>query len=238
MNFKHRQKFKYLLVVSFLFLTPKFSVESFHSFLSKINISCLQEEGITSAAELHKKSDPEAEPLLRTVLKEFCLDTRYGQWTHNCYSNTSPQLYKDICKQMCACPMTHEQINEQHYLFIIKKLIRCIFYVRVKYISFLSFFYRSFIAAAEAKLKAELKSSYLTQLDKKRLTMCTQELVRYTQKHTVSTALNTNNINIFILKYLLNLLPTAKRPTDLLQTDCDMLKREIKRKEFFEVYQI
>ncbi|GAA6219134.1 fer-1-like protein 6 [Lates japonicus] len=35
---------------------------------------------------------------------------------------------------------------------------------------------RSFIAAAEAKLKAELKSSYLTQLDKKRLTLCTQEL--------------------------------------------------------------
>uniref|UniRef100_A0A665X0U7 C2 domain-containing protein n=1 Tax=Echeneis naucrates TaxID=173247 RepID=A0A665X0U7_ECHNA len=35
---------------------------------------------------------------------------------------------------------------------------------------------RSFIAAAEAKLKAELKSNYLTQLDKKRLTMCKQEL--------------------------------------------------------------
>ncbi|XP_029967575.1 fer-1-like protein 6 isoform X2 [Salarias fasciatus] len=35
---------------------------------------------------------------------------------------------------------------------------------------------RSFIAAAEAKLKAELKSSYLTQLDRKRLTMCKQEL--------------------------------------------------------------
>uniref|UniRef100_A0A3P9PSE2 Fer-1-like protein 6 n=1 Tax=Poecilia reticulata TaxID=8081 RepID=A0A3P9PSE2_POERE len=37
-------------------------------------------------------------------------------------------------------------------------------------------FYRNFIAAAEAKLKAELKSSYLTILDKKRLTMCKQEL--------------------------------------------------------------
>uniref|UniRef100_A0A3Q3KJI9 Fer-1 like family member 6 n=1 Tax=Mastacembelus armatus TaxID=205130 RepID=A0A3Q3KJI9_9TELE len=36
--------------------------------------------------------------------------------------------------------------------------------------------HRSFITAAEAKLKAELKSTYLTQLDKKRLTMCTQEL--------------------------------------------------------------
>ncbi|XP_047192999.1 fer-1-like protein 6 isoform X1 [Scophthalmus maximus] len=35
---------------------------------------------------------------------------------------------------------------------------------------------RSFISAAEAKLKAELKSSNLTQLDKKRLTMCKQEL--------------------------------------------------------------
>ncbi|XP_035994611.1 fer-1-like protein 6 isoform X2 [Fundulus heteroclitus] len=35
---------------------------------------------------------------------------------------------------------------------------------------------RNFIATAEAKLKAELKSSYLTLLDKKRLTMCKQEL--------------------------------------------------------------
>ncbi|XP_014864338.1 PREDICTED: fer-1-like protein 6 isoform X2 [Poecilia mexicana] len=35
---------------------------------------------------------------------------------------------------------------------------------------------RNFIATAEAKLKAELKSSYLTILDKKRLTMCKQEL--------------------------------------------------------------
>ncbi|KAE8299646.1 Fer-1-like protein 6 [Larimichthys crocea] len=35
---------------------------------------------------------------------------------------------------------------------------------------------RGFIAVAEAKLKAGLKSSYLTQLDKKRLTMCKQEL--------------------------------------------------------------
>ncbi|XP_037543053.1 fer-1-like protein 6 [Nematolebias whitei] len=35
---------------------------------------------------------------------------------------------------------------------------------------------RDFIAAAEAKLKAELKQSYMTQLDKKRLTMCRQEL--------------------------------------------------------------
>ncbi|XP_038157296.1 fer-1-like protein 6 isoform X2 [Cyprinodon tularosa] len=35
---------------------------------------------------------------------------------------------------------------------------------------------RSFIAAAEAKLKAGQKSSFLTLLDKKRLTMCKQEL--------------------------------------------------------------
>ncbi|XP_058477901.1 fer-1-like protein 6 [Solea solea] len=35
---------------------------------------------------------------------------------------------------------------------------------------------RSFISAAEAKMKAELKSTYLTQLDKKRLTLCKQEL--------------------------------------------------------------
>ncbi|XP_040004545.1 fer-1-like protein 6 [Xiphias gladius] len=74
------------------------------------NIAVLFEEGVASAAELHKKSDPGTEDMLKTILKEFCLDAR------------------------------------------------------------------SFIAAAEAKLKAELKSSYLTQLDKKRLTMCTQEL--------------------------------------------------------------
>ncbi|XP_068602838.1 fer-1-like protein 6 [Brachionichthys hirsutus] len=35
---------------------------------------------------------------------------------------------------------------------------------------------RGFLTEAEAKLKAALKSSYLTQLDKKRLTMCKQEL--------------------------------------------------------------
>ncbi|KAM7380163.1 hypothetical protein PAMP_003476 [Pampus punctatissimus] len=70
----------------------------------------LIEEGIASAAELHKKSDPVAEHMLKTILKEFCMDAR------------------------------------------------------------------SFIAAAEAKLKAELKSTDLTQLDKKRLTMCKQEL--------------------------------------------------------------
>lgn len=75
------------------------------------NIAVLFEEGVSRAAELHKKSDPGATLLLRTVLKEFCMDAR------------------------------------------------------------------SFIAAAGAKLKAELKSSYLTQLDRKRLTMCKQELV-------------------------------------------------------------
>ncbi|XP_067460357.1 fer-1-like protein 6 [Thunnus thynnus] len=74
------------------------------------NIAVLFEEGVASAAELHKKQDPGAEHLLKTVLKELCMDAR------------------------------------------------------------------SFIAAAEAKLKAELKSTYLTQLDKKRLTMCKQEL--------------------------------------------------------------
>uniref|UniRef100_A0A3Q1FBX6 Fer-1-like protein 6 n=1 Tax=Acanthochromis polyacanthus TaxID=80966 RepID=A0A3Q1FBX6_9TELE len=74
------------------------------------NIARLFEEGVSSAAELHRKSDPSSESLLRSVLSEFCLDAR------------------------------------------------------------------SFIAAAEVKLKAELKSNYLTQLDKKRLTMCKQEL--------------------------------------------------------------
>lgn len=60
------------------------------------------------------------------------------------------------------------------------------------------FFCRNFITAAETKLKAELKSNYLTQLDKKRLTMCKQELVRQSHTHTnihrqtESTSLNTN----------------------------------------------
>ncbi|XP_061580085.1 fer-1-like protein 6 isoform X2 [Cololabis saira] len=74
------------------------------------NIALQFEDGVSSAAELHKKSDPSAEPTLKTVLRDFCLDAK------------------------------------------------------------------SFIAAAEAKLKAEMKSGYLTQLDKKRLTMCKQEL--------------------------------------------------------------
>uniref|UniRef100_A0A3Q3F5M2 Fer-1 like family member 6 n=1 Tax=Kryptolebias marmoratus TaxID=37003 RepID=A0A3Q3F5M2_KRYMA len=74
------------------------------------NIAVLFEEGVSSAAELHKKMDPAAEPTLKTALRDFSIDAR------------------------------------------------------------------NFIAAAEAKLKAELKSSYLTQLDKKRLTMCKQEL--------------------------------------------------------------
>lgn len=45
---------------------------------------------------------------------------------------------------------------------------------------------RGFINAAEVKLKAELKSTCLTQLDKKRLTMCKQELVgiKHTDTHT------------------------------------------------------
>uniref|UniRef100_A0A8D3ABM4 Fer-1 like family member 6 n=1 Tax=Scophthalmus maximus TaxID=52904 RepID=A0A8D3ABM4_SCOMX len=47
-----------------------------------------------------------------------------------------------------------------------------------------------FISAAEAKLKAELKSSNLTQLDKKRLTMCKQELVGQSDTHTENFPLN------------------------------------------------
>ncbi|KAM8855911.1 fer-1-like protein 6 isoform 3-T3 [Spinachia spinachia] len=74
------------------------------------NIAVLFEGGVASAAELHRKSEPGAEHLLETALKEFCADAR------------------------------------------------------------------SFVAAAEAKLKAEGKSSYLTQLDRKRLTLCRQEL--------------------------------------------------------------
>ncbi|KAK5890071.1 hypothetical protein CesoFtcFv8_013638 [Champsocephalus esox] len=74
------------------------------------NIAVLFEEGVATVAELHRKSDPGTELLLRTILKEFCMDAR------------------------------------------------------------------GFITAAQAKLKTEMKSSYLTQLDRKRLTMCKQEL--------------------------------------------------------------
>ncbi|XP_047457611.1 fer-1-like protein 6 isoform X2 [Mugil cephalus] len=74
------------------------------------NMALLFEEGVADVAALHRKSDPLAEPTLRSVLREFCMDAR------------------------------------------------------------------SFIAAAEAKLKAELKSTYMTQLDKKRLKLCKQEL--------------------------------------------------------------
>uniref|UniRef100_A0A8C2XFC0 Fer-1 like family member 6 n=1 Tax=Cyclopterus lumpus TaxID=8103 RepID=A0A8C2XFC0_CYCLU len=42
---------------------------------------------------------------------------------------------------------------------------------------------RIFITAVEAKLKAELKSSYLTQLDRKRLILCKQELVGTSTMH-------------------------------------------------------
>ncbi|XP_071370551.1 fer-1-like protein 6, partial [Centroberyx affinis] len=74
------------------------------------NIAVLFDEGVAGAAELNRRSDPGAEPLLITALQDFCMDAR------------------------------------------------------------------SFIATAEAKLKAEVKKSYLTQLDRKRLTMCIQEL--------------------------------------------------------------
>nr|XP_061826902.1 fer-1-like protein 6 isoform X1 [Nerophis lumbriciformis] len=74
------------------------------------NIAVLFEEGVATAAELHRKLHPGAEQALRTTVQEFCVDAR------------------------------------------------------------------SFIAAAESRLKAELKSGHLTQLDRKRLTMCKQEL--------------------------------------------------------------
>lgn len=54
-------------------------------------------------------------------------------------------------------------------------------------------FCRGIIAAAAAKLKTELKLSFLTQLDKKRLTMCKQELVGKpdTHAHIETTCSNT-----------------------------------------------
>lgn len=33
---------------------------------------------MATAAELHKKSDPGAEQMLRIILKEFCMDARYS----------------------------------------------------------------------------------------------------------------------------------------------------------------
>jgi len=55
---------------------------------------------------------------------------------------------------------------------------------------------RILTAAAEAKLKAELKSTYLTQLDRKRLTLCKQELVGndgiHGEKEKENTSLNIN----------------------------------------------
>ncbi|XP_034741392.1 fer-1-like protein 6 [Etheostoma cragini] len=88
------------------------------------NIAVLFEEGLEFAAELNRKSDPGAEHMLKTILKEFCMDAR------------------------------------------------------------------SFIATSEAKLKAELKSSYLTQLDRKRLTMCKEELVGKSDTYTHITSIH------------------------------------------------
>uniref|UniRef100_A0A671Z110 Fer-1 like family member 6 n=1 Tax=Sparus aurata TaxID=8175 RepID=A0A671Z110_SPAAU len=42
------------------------------------NIAVVFEEGVASAAALHKKSDPGAEQALKTVLGEFCMDARYS----------------------------------------------------------------------------------------------------------------------------------------------------------------
>lgn len=62
--------------------------------------------------------------------------------------------------------------------------------VVVNYKTFIYLFFpslRSYVTAADAKVKTDLKSSYLTQLDKKRLMMCKQELVRKPEMHTIST---------------------------------------------------
>lgn len=57
----------------------------------------------------------------------------------------------------------------------------------MKTIKLFFFSFRDYITAADAKLKEELKSSYLTQLDKKRLTMCKQELVRKPEMDAMTT---------------------------------------------------
>uniref|UniRef100_A0A8C9XCE9 Fer-1 like family member 6 n=1 Tax=Sander lucioperca TaxID=283035 RepID=A0A8C9XCE9_SANLU len=42
------------------------------------NIAVLFEEGLEFAAELNRQSDPGAEHMLKTILKEFCMDARYS----------------------------------------------------------------------------------------------------------------------------------------------------------------
>uniref|UniRef100_A0A3Q0SXS2 Fer-1 like family member 6 n=1 Tax=Amphilophus citrinellus TaxID=61819 RepID=A0A3Q0SXS2_AMPCI len=71
------------------------------------NIAVLFEEGVVIAGELHRKADPAAKPMLKTVLQDFCIDARYSQ----------------------------------QFMYFMRK-----------------------------------KPNYLTQLDRKRLTMCKQEL--------------------------------------------------------------
>ncbi|XP_078118672.1 fer-1-like protein 6 [Sander vitreus] len=99
------------------------------------NIAVLFEEGLELAAELNRQSAPGAEHMLKTILKEFCMDAR------------------------------------------------------------------SFIATSEAKLKAELKSSYLTQLDRKRLTMCKEELESMIEeaKSLVERKRNTGGVKEMLL---------------------------------------
>uniref|UniRef100_A0A8C4E179 Fer-1 like family member 6 n=1 Tax=Dicentrarchus labrax TaxID=13489 RepID=A0A8C4E179_DICLA len=75
----------------------------------------------------------------------------------------------------------------------------------------LCIFCRSFIAEAEAKLKAELKSSYLTQLDKKRLTMCKQELVGKPEIHTNTHTLTHNSPQHTVPDMFVWLLSNNKR---------------------------
>lgn len=71
----------------------------------------------------------------------------------------------------------------------------------VDYKTFL-FSFRSYITAADAKVKTDLKSSYLTQLDKKRLTMCKQELVRKPEIHAISTHSNLHQQSSILFKVL------------------------------------
>ena len=46
-------------------------------------VFCIQEQGMASAGELHKQSDPGAEVLIRRLFKDFCMDARYSQQHHS-----------------------------------------------------------------------------------------------------------------------------------------------------------
>lgn len=57
-------------------LTFKETKSRFNTNKANRKLSGFQEEGVASATELHRKSDPGAEPMLKAVLKDFRMDAR------------------------------------------------------------------------------------------------------------------------------------------------------------------